>query len=37
MILNELKSVTSHLHSEDEEREGPILNSWDGMISMPSQ
>jgi malonate-semialdehyde dehydrogenase (acetylating)/methylmalonate-semialdehyde dehydrogenase len=30
------KSITAHWFSEEEAREGRVLNSWDGMISMPS-
>jgi malonate-semialdehyde dehydrogenase (acetylating) / methylmalonate-semialdehyde dehydrogenase len=36
-FFTELKSVTSHWFSEAEAREGRVLNSWDGMISMPGQ
>ena len=36
-FFTELKSVTSHWFSEAEVREGRVLNSWDGMISMPNQ
>jgi malonate-semialdehyde dehydrogenase (acetylating)/methylmalonate-semialdehyde dehydrogenase len=36
-FFTELKSVTSHWFSEAEAREGRVLNSWDGMISMPNQ
>lgn len=34
-FFTELKSVTSHWFSEEEAREGRVLNSWDGTISMP--
>jgi malonate-semialdehyde dehydrogenase (acetylating)/methylmalonate-semialdehyde dehydrogenase len=34
-FFTELKSVTAHWFSEEEAREGRVLNSWDGMISMP--
>jgi malonate-semialdehyde dehydrogenase (acetylating)/methylmalonate-semialdehyde dehydrogenase len=30
------KSVTAHWFSDEEARAGRVLNSWDGMISMPS-
>ena len=36
-FFTELKSVTTHWFSEAEVREGRVLNSWDGMISMPNQ
>jgi malonate-semialdehyde dehydrogenase (acetylating)/methylmalonate-semialdehyde dehydrogenase len=36
-FFTELKSVTAHWFSEEEAREGQVLNSWDGMISMPGQ
>ena len=36
-FYTELKSVTAHWFSEEEAREGRVLNSWDGMISMPDQ
>ena len=36
-FFTELKSVTTHWFSEAEAREGRVLNSWDGMISMPNQ
>ena len=35
-FFTELKSVTAHWFSEEEAREGRVLNSWDGMISMPA-
>lgn len=35
-FFTELKSVTSHWFSEEEAREGAVLNSWDGMISFPT-
>jgi malonate-semialdehyde dehydrogenase (acetylating)/methylmalonate-semialdehyde dehydrogenase len=31
------KSVTAHWFSEEEAREGRVLNSWDGMVAMPNQ
>jgi malonate-semialdehyde dehydrogenase (acetylating)/methylmalonate-semialdehyde dehydrogenase len=34
-FFTELKSVTAHWFSEEEARAGRVLNSWDGMISMP--
>ena len=36
-FYTEQKSVTSHWFSEAEAREGRVLNSWDGMISMPNR
>jgi malonate-semialdehyde dehydrogenase (acetylating) / methylmalonate-semialdehyde dehydrogenase len=36
-FFTELKSVTTRWFSEEEAREGRVLNSWDGMISMPNQ
>jgi malonate-semialdehyde dehydrogenase (acetylating)/methylmalonate-semialdehyde dehydrogenase len=36
-FFTELKSVTAHWFSEAEAREGRVLNSWDGMISMPNK
>jgi len=36
-FFTELKSVTAHWFSEEEAREAKVLNSWDGMISMPGQ
>jgi len=36
-FFTELKSVTAHWFSEEEAREGRVLNSWDGMISMPDK
>ncbi len=35
-FFTELKTVTSHWFSEEETREARVLNSWDGMISMPN-
>jgi malonate-semialdehyde dehydrogenase (acetylating)/methylmalonate-semialdehyde dehydrogenase len=34
-FFTEQKSVTAHWFSDEEAREGRVLNSWDGMISMP--
>jgi malonate-semialdehyde dehydrogenase (acetylating)/methylmalonate-semialdehyde dehydrogenase len=34
-FFTELKTVTAHWFSEEEAREAKVLNSWDGMISMP--
>ena len=34
-FFTELKSVTAHWFSEEEAREGEVLNSWDGMIAFP--
>jgi malonate-semialdehyde dehydrogenase (acetylating)/methylmalonate-semialdehyde dehydrogenase len=36
-FYTELKSVTSHWFSEEEAREGKVLNSWDGTISFPDK
>ncbi|MEI6530651.1 MAG: CoA-acylating methylmalonate-semialdehyde dehydrogenase [bacterium] len=36
-FFTELKSVTAHWFSEEEAKECKVLNSWDGMISMPDQ
>ncbi len=36
-FYTELKSVTTHWFSEEEAREGKVLNSWDGMISFPDK
>jgi malonate-semialdehyde dehydrogenase (acetylating)/methylmalonate-semialdehyde dehydrogenase len=36
-FFTELKSVTTHWFSEEEAKECKVLNSWDGMISMPDQ
>ena len=36
-FFTELKSVTTRWFSEEEAREGRVLNTWDGTISMPSQ
>ncbi len=36
-FYTELKSVTAHWFSEEEARAGKVLNSWDGMISMPEK
>ncbi len=36
-FFTQLKTVTSHWFSEEEAREARVLNSWDGMISMPNQ
>ncbi len=35
-FYTELKSVTAHWFSEQEAREGRVLNTWDGTVSMPS-
>jgi malonate-semialdehyde dehydrogenase (acetylating)/methylmalonate-semialdehyde dehydrogenase len=34
-FFTELKNVTTHWFSEEEGSEAKVLNSWDGMISMP--
>jgi len=36
-FFTELKSVTSHWFSEEESRDGKVLNSWDGMIAFPDK
>ena len=36
-FFTELKSVTAHWFSEEEARECKVVNTWDGMISMPDQ
>jgi malonate-semialdehyde dehydrogenase (acetylating)/methylmalonate-semialdehyde dehydrogenase len=36
-FYTELKSVTAHWFSEEEAREARVLNTWDGMISMPDK
>ena len=36
-FFTELKSVTAHWFSEEEARESKVLNTWDGMISMPER
>jgi malonate-semialdehyde dehydrogenase (acetylating)/methylmalonate-semialdehyde dehydrogenase len=36
-FFTELKTVTAHWFSEAEAREAKVLNSWDGMISMPDK
>lgn len=36
-FFTEQKSVTAHWFSEAEAREARVLNSWDGMISMPDR
>jgi malonate-semialdehyde dehydrogenase (acetylating) / methylmalonate-semialdehyde dehydrogenase len=36
-FYTELKSVTAHWFSEEEARDAKVLNSWDGMISMPDK
>jgi malonate-semialdehyde dehydrogenase (acetylating)/methylmalonate-semialdehyde dehydrogenase len=34
-FFTELKTVTAHWFSEEEAREAKVVNTWDGMISMP--
>jgi malonate-semialdehyde dehydrogenase (acetylating)/methylmalonate-semialdehyde dehydrogenase len=34
-FFTELKTVTAHWFSEEEAREAKVINTWDGMISMP--
>jgi malonate-semialdehyde dehydrogenase (acetylating) / methylmalonate-semialdehyde dehydrogenase len=36
-FFTELKSVTAHWFSEEEAREAKVLNSWDGMMTMPDK
>jgi malonate-semialdehyde dehydrogenase (acetylating) / methylmalonate-semialdehyde dehydrogenase len=36
-FYTELKSVTSHWWSAEEARDGKVLNTWDGMMSMPDK
>ena len=36
-FFTELKSVTTHWFSEEEAQECKVLNTWDGMISMPDR
>jgi malonate-semialdehyde dehydrogenase (acetylating) / methylmalonate-semialdehyde dehydrogenase len=36
-FYTEQKNVTAHWFSEEEAHEAKVLNSWDGMISMPSR
>jgi malonate-semialdehyde dehydrogenase (acetylating) / methylmalonate-semialdehyde dehydrogenase len=36
-FFTELKTVTAHWFSETEAREGRVVNTWDGMISMPEK
>jgi hypothetical protein len=36
-FFTELKSVTARWFSDAGAREGRVLNSWDGMISIPNQ
>lgn len=36
-FFTELKNVTAHWFSEEEAREAKVVNSWDGMISMPNK
>jgi len=36
-FFTELKSITTHWFSEEESRECKVLNTWDGMISMPDR
>jgi malonate-semialdehyde dehydrogenase (acetylating) / methylmalonate-semialdehyde dehydrogenase len=36
-FFTELKNVTAHWFSEEEAREAKVINSWDGMISMPDK
>jgi len=36
-FFTEQKNVTTHWFSEEEGREGKVLNSWDGMIAFPDK
>ena len=36
-FFTEWKSVTQHWFSEEEAREAKVINTWDGMISMPDK
>lgn len=36
-FFTQLKNVTAHWFSEEEAQEARVLNSWDGMISMPGE
>jgi malonate-semialdehyde dehydrogenase (acetylating) / methylmalonate-semialdehyde dehydrogenase len=36
-FFTQLKTVTSHWFSEEEAHAARVLNSWDGMISMPDR
>ena len=36
-FFTQLKTVTSHWFSEQETKDARVLNSWDGMISMPNR
>jgi hypothetical protein len=36
-FYTEWKSVTQHWFSEEEAREAKVINTWDGMISMPDR
>lgn len=36
-FFTELKNVTAHWFSEEEAKEAKVVNSWDGMISMPNK
>jgi len=36
-FFTELKTVTAHWFSEAEAREGKVVNTWDGMISLPDK
>ena len=36
-FVSELKTVTAHWFSEEEAREAKVVNTWDGMISMPDK
>lgn len=36
-FFTQLKNVTTHWFSEEEAKEAKVLNSWDGMITMPEE
>jgi hypothetical protein len=36
-FFTEWKSVTQHWFSEEEAREAKVINTWDGIISMPDK
>jgi len=36
-FFTEVKTVTSHWFSQEEALQGRVLNTWDGMISMPDK
>ncbi len=36
-FYTEVKNVTQHWFSEEEARDAKVVNTWDGMVSMPNQ